>query len=67
MTIYVSVDKENSVVQLMARAEGDGIIGDFVDEVRPGESAFGRTYDEWFKTKSPYILRAGPDPVPNRS
>jgi hypothetical protein len=46
MTIYLT--KPDGRVILMARAEGDnGMIGDALWEVRPGESAFGRTHAEW--------------------
>lgn len=33
-------------VVLQARGSG-GAVGDFAQEVRPGESAFGKTHDEW--------------------
>ena len=44
-------DERGEVVYLMARVEGevDGqpIIGDIFEPVRPGESAYGYSYEEW--------------------
>lgn len=53
MTVYLTKPKGRIV--LMARAEGDGAIGDLEIEVKPGESAFGRSRDEWAKLpEGPY-------------
>ena len=48
MTVYLS--KHGGRVLLRARAESPGIVGDFVQEVRPGDVVFGRTYAEWLAT-----------------
>jgi hypothetical protein len=45
VTIYLT--KFNDLVVLMARAEDDESIGDLIVEVKPGESAFGRSYAAW--------------------
>ena len=45
MTVYLS--KPGGRVVLQARAEGNGAIGDLTIELEPGESAFGRHWDEW--------------------
>jgi hypothetical protein len=45
MTVYVSIGA--GVILLRVRAEAAGTLGDLTFEVRPGESAFGKGYDEW--------------------
>lgn len=46
MTVYVTKEEDGTVL-ILARAEGDGMIGDMFHEVFPGGSAFGKTYEEW--------------------
>lgn len=47
MTVFVSQVPDSKVILIRARAEGSGgLIGDFMEEVLPGETAFGLTYDE---------------------
>jgi hypothetical protein len=46
MTVFVQ--HRADFVLLLARAEDpDGLIGDMHVEVRPGQTAFGQTYDWW--------------------
>jgi hypothetical protein len=45
VTVFVSIFDE--VIYLQARAEGSDAVGDLTLEVRPGQSALGKTYDEW--------------------
>lgn len=45
MKVYLT--KGPAWVLLQARAEGAEAIGDMTTEIRPGESAFGKTYEEW--------------------
>lgn len=47
MTIFIQ--KSEGVIALLARAVSDNgtIEGDYYEEIRPGQSAFGRTYEEW--------------------
>lgn len=46
MDIFVTKNP-NGILTLMARAEGDGEIGDFIYDLAPGQSALGKSYDEW--------------------
>jgi hypothetical protein len=41
------VKPEPDRLELHARSESDRTIGDACWEVRPGDSAFGRTFEEW--------------------
>jgi len=45
MTVYLTTAP--GLIQLMARAESSGMIGDLVRDVRPGESAFGIDFETW--------------------
>ncbi len=46
MTIFIT--KLDDLIVLHARAEGPGgMVGDITRRVRPGESEFGKTYEEW--------------------
>ncbi len=45
MTVFVS--KYDGHILFRARAEGPGAVGDLVVEIKPGESAFGKAYEEW--------------------
>jgi hypothetical protein len=47
VTVYLT--KSPGVITLQARAEGQGAIGDLARDLRPGESAFGKTYEQWAK------------------
>jgi hypothetical protein len=47
MTVFVS--RHGDVIEIKARAIGDGIIGDMTHRVRPGQTAMGKTYEEWSK------------------
>jgi hypothetical protein len=58
MEIYVQKYPAENLIVLMARAESkDGrTVGDMVQEVRPGETTLGRTYEEWLASESTVIL-----------
>jgi hypothetical protein len=58
VTVFVQIPAPDRVV-LLVRAEGAGATGDLRLEVRPGESALGRTYAAW--------RAAGPGPVAGES
>jgi hypothetical protein len=46
MTVFVA--KLNDSIMIFARAEtARGLIGDLTFEVKPGESALGKSYTEW--------------------
>jgi hypothetical protein len=45
MTVFLS--KRDGAILLQVRAEGPGLLGDLVRELRPGDSAFGKSYEEW--------------------
>ncbi len=43
-------DDEGPRIELMGRFEADdGTIGDMFETVRPGQTVFGRTYEEWLE------------------
>jgi len=47
-TMPVCMSKTEGRIYFALRAEGEGgIIGDLFRDIGPGESAFGRSYDEW--------------------
>jgi hypothetical protein len=45
MTVLVT--KGKGVIVIVAKAEGPEAIGDMAIQLRRGQSAFGKTYDEW--------------------
>ena len=45
MDIHIIFSDDEQVV-IMALAEGDGVIGDLKKTVKPGESAFGLSFDQ---------------------
>jgi hypothetical protein len=45
MTVYLT--KASTLIVLQARAESPDALGDLVIELRPGDEALGKTYDEW--------------------
>lgn len=56
----VQLARPDGRVILRLRAEGGGSIGDASFELKPGESAFGRSYAEWAALpEGPYEI---PDP-----
>lgn len=45
---YAVTKTPDGVVTLMVRAEGDGgMVGDLVCDLHPGDTALGKTYEEW--------------------
>lgn len=44
MKIHISLEKD--YVTLRARAEGEDVVGDYQENVYPGQSAMGYSYDE---------------------
>ena len=47
MKVFLAVYPEEKVIEVRARAEGEGgMVGDLNEEVHPGESFLGWTYDE---------------------
>jgi hypothetical protein len=62
MKIHVSAwyDAERSVVILRWAIFAPGMIGDCVKEVRPGGTAFGRTYEE-LQTRGSFEAQCGAD------
>lgn len=44
MKVYLTVEKNR--VLIAARAEGEGMLGDLFEEVRPGESFWGFSYED---------------------
>lgn len=46
MKAYPGIEPDGALV-VRIRAEGDGIIGDLFQEVRPSEHWAGLGYDEW--------------------
>jgi hypothetical protein len=56
MKVYIVIYPISGFIELCARAENaDGTIGDLVETIRPGESAFGKTYEEWAQVKEPFL------------
>lgn len=51
MNAFFYVDESGRVV-VRARAEGDGVIGDMIEDIHRGEAFFGVTYDEMKKRGS---------------
>jgi hypothetical protein len=53
----IFVVKSDGVVFLRARLVDDetGTVGDYQDEVRPGQAAFGKTYEEWRGVETPSV------------
>lgn len=47
MKVFVS--KSIHRIRFLARGESQEVIGDLTQEIGPGQSAFGRSYDEWSK------------------
>lgn len=45
--VTVHLRKSDGLISLRVRAEGEGALGDAQFDVRPGESMFGKSYDEW--------------------
>jgi hypothetical protein len=45
MIVHVIVRDES--VEVIARAEGDGLVGDMRHEVGSGEKFLGKTYEQW--------------------
>lgn len=39
-------------MRLLIRAEGPGAIGDCTVEINPGETTFGKTFEDWSNTPS---------------
>jgi hypothetical protein len=46
MKIYISVSKNSDEIEVRARAESPGIIGDMIEVIKPGESFEELSYDE---------------------
>lgn len=42
-------------IVLQVRAEGGSDLGDMFLSVKSGESALGKTYDEWSAVEAPYV------------
>jgi hypothetical protein len=61
-TVPVYMHKEGSLICFQATAEGDGMIGDLNHQIGPGESAFGRSYDEWAALPGGAYPMTGPNP-----
>lgn len=55
MTVFVSREPNQEAVVLLVRAEGSSMLGDLVLDVRPGESALGKSYEQWAALKSDHI------------
>jgi hypothetical protein len=61
VTIFVA--KGDGLIELLARAEGErepgradaGDIGDLRRVLEPGQSAFGKTFEQWQALESPSI------------
>jgi hypothetical protein len=55
------VAKGDGLIELLARAEGEpgradaGDIGDLRRVLEPGQSAFGKTYEQWQALESPSV------------
>lgn len=47
MTVYC--DHDGDTAFLMARAEGDGVVGDYTRQLGPGQSDFGRDCEWWIR------------------
>jgi len=45
MKAFISIPIDGDFVIVRMRAEGDGILGDLIAEIRPGESFMGDDYD----------------------
>ena len=57
MKIFVSQKPNSDVLILRRRLEdGEGIIGDSINEIKPGQIALGLTYDEWFNNLGEVII-----------
>jgi hypothetical protein len=57
MTVFVSMIPDSDIILIRARAEGPGgMIGDYSEEVLPGGSAFGLTYDELFNNLGELVI-----------
>ena len=53
MNVFVTKNPDGTLT-LMARAEGDGAVGDWMYDLAPGQSVLGRTFEEW-AAKAPEI------------
>ena len=45
MTVYLV--RSEGRVTFQARAESAGVLGDVTIELEPGQSVFGKSYEEW--------------------
>ncbi len=57
-TIHVSRPRPD-LIQLMVRIESGDRIGDLVEDVRPGETVDGKTFDQWSDIVDLQNLAAG--------
>lgn len=55
MTVFIDKDPQLRIVTLLVRAEGPDMIGDMFIDIRPGDSAFDRTYEEWMQSNEESI------------
>lgn len=55
MTVFVAKYPEELTIVLLIRAEGGGRLGDLIQEIHPGDTAFGKTYEEWSETPGPSV------------
>lgn len=57
MKVYIAKYPIRGFIELSIRVERlvDGVIGDLKETIRPGESAFGKTYEEWAQVKEPFL------------
>lgn len=58
MKIYIDKDDDSDLIVLLGTVEGDDAIGDIVKPILPGETVFGRTYEEWKDSESPFELES---------
>lgn len=49
MKMFISIDKDGKEVHVNMRPEGDGIIGDFHEVIKKGQSLAGITFDEFIE------------------
>jgi len=47
LPVYLHRDGDSVIIRVRAESEDGDIIGDLTVEVRPGQDAMGKTYDEW--------------------
>jgi hypothetical protein len=61
INVYPWYDAERNVVILRWGVYQEGLIADCVKEVRPGETAFGRAYEELLQTRGSFEPDSGAD------